>query len=163
LEKPETDCEYKIVGSTVHFCGEVIEGADAKTFTWIDAEYAKDKRYVYFGTERFEIADPATFKVLDHGLSKDKDHVYYNYYSGKMIPGADPGTFEIMSFEVARDHNAVYIRDESFNFVRLKEADAHTFTKHQEYFVDKNYLYNFAGEIIAKRDTFDVVDFFKGS
>lgn len=158
----DTSCQgYKIKGDKVYFWDELIPGADVKSFICIANEYSKDKNHVYFGTKIFKPADPKSFVALEWGFAKDKNHVYYNYYSGKIIKGADPETFVVFDLPVCKDKNKVYVRDKKDNFIEQKGADAKTFKGAESYYCDKNFLYNVYGNILARRDTFDIERFLK--
>lgn len=100
-----------------------IEDADAKSFTVINDNYAKDRDRVYFGDtyrkgqeyyvvkhSRLRVlngADPATFRYLNYDYSRDKSSVFYE---GVAFPVKDIETFELIDREYARDRVTAYYR-----------------------------------------------------
>ncbi len=100
-----------------------IEDADAKSFTVINDNYAKDKDNVYFGDtyrkgqEYYTVkhsrlrllkgVDPATFRYLNYDYSRDKSSVFYE---GVAFPVKDIETFELIDREYARDRVTAYYR-----------------------------------------------------
>jgi len=149
-------CDYKVSNGKVYLADEVIAGADTRSFSCVKDEYSKDKNYVYFRYTRVKGADPATFKVLEWGYSKDKSHVYFDYYSGNTIKNADPGSFVVFDLGISKDKNSVFILTDDNKIKKLTIADAKTFRAYHGYYYDKKYLFGEQGEILAKRDTFDI-------
>ncbi len=117
-------------GEFVTWCGREkyeykLKNSDPKTFTIIDANYAKDKNNVYNRKLIIEKADPATFQPLDWPYAKDKNYVYYELH--KILKGADPSTFEVLKpyntkRRYTRDKNYVW-----YNDILIKDADPNTF------------------------------------
>lgn len=101
----------------VYMQGELIAGADPKTFTAVDdsdGDYYKDKNQVYRYEQILQGADPATFhaaspkKALYRVYWLDHQHVYS---SGVLVPEADVKTFEALGQgSYARDSKHVFFR-----------------------------------------------------
>lgn len=89
----------------VYYEGNIIQGADPKTFVSVDhISYTKDKNNVYYYGSIVIGADAKTFEIPSSGFPKDRNAVYY---SGQRVTGADPGTFKVLS-DFATDKNNVY-------------------------------------------------------
>ena len=148
---------YSVKNGKVYLCDYLIEYADPASFQCVKYEYSKDKYHVYFGLKMMEDTDPATFVVLAHGFCKDKYRVYYNFYEGKVVDGADPRTFKVLDRDLCRDKRWVYTRNEQDEVVRNASIDAATFRRLEEYlYYDRRFLYGVGGNILARRDTFDI-------
>ena len=111
-----------------YFAGQIIAGADSKTFTIVDGQVAKDSRHVYcwdfgkggeFKGEVNTIADPTTFRKLtapNGGVEsqfwyyQDAKHVFSKWCT--LVDGADPETFQMVANPTvdfdARDKNRKY-------------------------------------------------------
>ncbi|TSC68916.1 MAG: hypothetical protein G01um101456_425, partial [Parcubacteria group bacterium Gr01-1014_56] len=133
----------------VYLNGEIIVGADPKTFLIIgtprftvnpEMYYAKDTLHVYFDGTILVGADPATFVLIpDVGVdvafrshfAKDKSHVYDSYF-GTLLQGADPVSFVVLNYAYAKDTNHVYSFAPGIlgdpDTVPLNGADPSTFT-----------------------------------
>ena len=70
--------EYHCDKSHVCYNGNIIKGADTKTFKQLGDGYAKDKSNVYYEGERIKGADAKTFKYIERGMAKDKKRTYIN-------------------------------------------------------------------------------------
>lgn len=89
---------------------EVLEGADAPSFTVINEQYAKDKYVVYFYGRSLPLVHTDSFQLLSvKGCSAhygiDNAHVYYE---DKIIPGADPVSFQGTGECYAQDDKGYY-------------------------------------------------------
>jgi hypothetical protein len=148
-----TDTEY------VYSYGNIVPGADPKTFVLLNSVYEKDKYYAYFGREDISLipgADPQSFVVFDSELAttstdlesaalygwmqdyaKNNNHVYY---AGEVIPSADPSTFTLLPLYYAKDKNNTY-----FLGTIVAGADLESFSAvegNASYFaIDKNHEY----------------------
>lgn len=102
---------------------EIVHGADPFTFKYIEADYAKDKRYVYTG-QRLDNSDPQTFRVIDAPFKSEenKERYYVDKNSvrwgevlqmkvvseGKPAENFDAETFKPLGGHFIRDKTGVY-------------------------------------------------------
>ena len=83
--------------------GEVV-GADLKTFTPVNDEYAYDKSGVYWNEFLIKGADKDSFKIFGKNYAKDKNRVYY-----KQNPlEADVNSFKVGGKFEAEDKDNYY-------------------------------------------------------
>ena len=75
--------------NTVWFGNQVVQGADAPTFTAIDI-FGQDAEHVYYMGQVIPGADPKTFTPLGLIYSEDAQHVFYGTTT---VPNANPKTF----------------------------------------------------------------------
>lgn len=159
--------------------GQMVQGADRTTFTWIagdNSEYGKDDKYVYFpssspGAHVVQGADPQTFVYIagdgiNYELGKDGEHVYFDNYP---ILTADPSTFVYMGGNYAKDKNRAYVFGRNFanvsaaSVTSILGVDIATFsympnTSDAEYAKDKSHIY-WGGQLMIGADpiTFTIV------
>lgn len=150
--KQDLGYSHTIDSQHVYFCGNIIEGADAATFTtattgwYSQGIYYKDNNHVYrndsdnCSSTILTWADPETFEVLLNNYIKDKDSVYY-MVDGE-INGADSATFNVLNCDgcwgYAKDQNTVY-----YAGVKINDSDPTTFeVLNNKYSKDKNYVYH---------------------
>ena len=87
--------------------GEVV-GADLKTFTPVNDEYAYDKNGVYWNEFLIKGADKDSFKIFGKNYAKDKNRVYY-----KQNPlEADVHSFKVGGKFEAEDKDNYYSHGE---------------------------------------------------
>ena len=100
--------ESGVVATTT---GQLVPGADPKTFVALNKIYGKDVKHVY-AILRYEPetipqelpdADPNTFQYVGGGYSKDASNVYWWYHQ---VLGADPKSLVLV------DEYAVYAKDD---------------------------------------------------
>jgi len=160
--KNQKNSPYTIRNDSVFFLNEFIPNVDLKSFEIIDSNYSRDANNIYGGEEIFAGVDVSTFKVLTDGYSKDCNCIYYLYNSKNKFCYADTRTFQIIDFGVCKDFRYVYVFNDQLQMTILKDADSKTFIKCGEfYYCDKNYLFAVSGEIMARKDTFDVEGFLR--
>lgn len=173
---PET---FEVLDSEEHakddvhafYQGQVIDGADIKTFVALSDVYSKDVRHVWWRREPLLGADPETFKVVDEWWGRDSGDYFHRsspvnacdaesftlltdrwqrdakcaYLRGDRIPGADGATFVVVSRNFAKDHSRVYVAS---GFGKAVEgADPETFEALRKYSFmgkDKYRCYRFA-------------------
>ena len=153
-----TDTQY------VYSYGNVVIGADSKTFVALNSVYEKDYRQAYYGREDIGAipdADAQSFEVFDSSYfssstdinvetqygwrqdyAKDKSYVYY---SGLRIAGADPQTFELLSIYYAKDSRTVFFLNRplatadpaSFVVTQKNNGTYEAHDKYHQYFADK--------------------------
>jgi hypothetical protein len=96
----------------VYHEGDVLSGADPRTFKVFDGSYAGDAGHIYWrgavipGAKGYDPSVP--FEVLNGNSTRarDKHHVYS---SGNVIEGADPASFQLIGQgHIARDKNDYY-------------------------------------------------------
>lgn len=86
------DTGYERDASNVYYDGQLIPGADPKTFKAVGVNYSVDSKNAFFQTRIIPGADVGTFETIhDYGFAKDK---YRVYEMDKVIPGADPNTYK---------------------------------------------------------------------
>ena len=92
----------------VYYYGNVLEGADAKSFQYVNAliDYGKDDNFVYYSDSMIEDADPKTFQIIGDFFAKDKNNVYF---SEELIKDADPRSFVHVYADIAKDKNNFYL------------------------------------------------------
>lgn len=104
--------------NNAYYNGVVIT-ANARTFGYINYDFARDKYYVYFHGSIVSGADPNTAEGLNEYYLQD---VYGAFYENQKINGVEMASFEIIDKEYARDRNYVY-----FLGYILEGADPNTF------------------------------------
>ncbi len=120
--------------NSVYYRGELINGANPKTFKILDwkindqklmrsdddqKNHAIDDKKAYFKGVPIIGSNPETYEVLHNFYSKDKENIYN---SENTIEEADYDTFEVLSRCYAKDKNYIYCNGEP-----LEEADYDTF------------------------------------
>ena len=150
---------YRKSHGQITFYGELIKGADQKSFIAINAQYAKDSNNVYYNGRILEEADPDTFEIVGSAgafgtYTKDKNYVWLGE---RKLEDADPSTFQFYkNSNYAKDINFVYHAG-----CKVKGADASSFEAitgnniPHYYGKDKNYVY-IGGKILegVNPDTF---------
>jgi len=105
------DSGYAVDALHAYWHGEIISGANPKTFSYLQFDYSHDATHVYYRTVKVNGADPRTFASLDWQYFKDSAHVYLR---GVPIREADPATFSLLSRnwypedKLARDRSHVF-------------------------------------------------------
>ena len=139
---------YKKDENYVYYGTDIVDGADPKTFSIINEEFAKDKSHIYYEGDMLEDSDSSTFVV--GSIPKDKTNVYLlltcedNIWDQcyRKVDGADPLTFQLFSYGFSKDKSHVF-----YNTEIIPEADPITFTIHDggkydyTYGYDKNYIF----------------------
>lgn len=108
--------DFQRDGDAWRYRGQVIEGADTRTFRVLDAHHARDARQVWWAdterkaqdffltrhvsVRRIEGADAGSFVLLRHGYARDRNAVYHE---GRAFPVADVAGFEPLDDGFARD------------------------------------------------------------
>jgi hypothetical protein len=87
------DSGYAVDRSHAYWDGNIIPGADPRTFSYLHFGYSRDANHVYYRAAILRGADIRTFSQIDHLYFKDATHVYLN---GAAIPDADPTTFSLL-------------------------------------------------------------------
>lgn len=157
---------YKKDDNYVYYGTDIVSGADSKTFSIINNEFAKDKNHVYSKGKVLEDSDSSTF-VIDP-IPHDKFNVYLlltcvdNQWAQcyRIVNGADPATFKVIGYGFGKDKSHIFYYTET-----VPEADTTTFTIHEggkygyTYGYDKNYIfvagYDRVGVIKEKCDNLD--------
>lgn len=115
--------------------------ADAKTFSLIDPNWAKDKGNLFYMGQTVRplsstsSIDFSSFTIIKdiQGLGKDNHVVYLAFPNGegwfyKVIPEADPATFaSVQGGPYAKDKKNVYYLDLPFEVRKIEGADGSTF------------------------------------
>lgn len=102
-------------------CGEILEGADPRTFSHIRDQYYQDSAHVWFQSSVIKDVDRGTFVILGEGYSKDARTVYYK---ASPVLGADPKTFVVdlesggSGDSYAKDANYIFVGDKILDGVR---------------------------------------------
>ena len=91
-------------GDNIYHAGELVEGADAQSFTPLNSWLAHDKYQFYERTEEVDTtANVSSFQRIDNGYYRDDHRIFYlpdsTIYE---VEGADPETFEVV-YEVLGD------------------------------------------------------------
>jgi hypothetical protein len=106
------DSGYAVDRFHAYWHGDVISGADPKTFSYLQFDYSRDATHVYYRMATVSGADPRTFTYIYQRYFKDSARVYLR---GAAIRDADPATFSLLSKEswflenrLARDARHVF-------------------------------------------------------
>lgn len=136
----------------VYINGELLAGADARTFELLERPgFSKDRERVYQHDDPIS-TDPGNFRFLASDLADDSAHVYWTdgsvlstdprnfvilsdedhylfakdssavFVNGNTIAGATPTTFEVLDGAYSRDRESVFYFD-----ARIDGAEASTF------------------------------------
>ncbi|MFT5265219.1 MAG: hypothetical protein ACI8YQ_003970 [Polaribacter sp.] len=128
----------------IYFDGEVVVGADSRTFEVIDYGKGKDSNFHYYG--KSIINSPQTFKELSKGYSIDSLSVYYKW---SLIKDAKPEGFVILNQFWSKDNSYIYLEGEK---TELIEFNTFSLIK-GKYVKDKNsvfYLSSIINEVDSK-------------
>ena len=113
-------------GENIYHAGELVEGADAESFTPLNSWLARDKLQFFDRTEVVNTtADASSFQRIDGGYYRDHHRIFYlpdsTIYE---VQGADPETFEVIYeiTEVITDDNT----DDNTDHIRSDARDAHS-------------------------------------
>lgn len=116
---------YSTSGGAVYHAGEVIPGADARSFATLGAPedhclYARDARRVYYQGMPLPGAEPSSFQAIAGGpYYRDAHGVFLQ---GDPIAGADAASFQALDFGFSRDRARVY-----YGTQPLPDADVQSF------------------------------------
>ena len=88
------DSGYAVDAFHVYWHGNIISGADPKTFSYLQFDYSRDTAHAYYRVAIVSGADPRTFTRIDDQYFKDSARVYLR---GAAIKDADPATFALLS------------------------------------------------------------------
>lgn len=125
-----------------------IEGAEAKSFRPLSAQYGQDARAVFYKAQRLEGESPASFQYLGGFYARGARGAYF---SGKIFPVEDPESFRAVVFRgggrfeesYALDDSAVYCRDQ-----KLSERPARfRLLGRGNYFTDDESVYFLSGGV----------------
>ena len=85
-------------GEQIYYAGNIVEGADAQSFTPLNSWLAHDKYRFYVRTEVTDTtADSSSFRRIDNGYYRDDHRVFYLPDSQiHEVEGADVSTFEVV-------------------------------------------------------------------
>jgi hypothetical protein len=83
----------------------LIKGADAASFRYIEANYARDTTNMFYEDKLFKVHDINSFQVLDDGFAKDK---VSGYYQQVIIPGSIGKSFTAINNHFAKDQSHVF-------------------------------------------------------
>ena len=147
LQKTSVNSGYLISDGKVLCSGEVIEGADLESFSYLLGHYAMDKHYIYHfiddkiprkavptviinaGDEYIQHAEQIlchgkvisnqahSFEIINDEYSKDSLHVFSR---GEILDGVDAQSFVILCDYYRKDKNQAYY----FNYPILKSDPA---------------------------------------
>lgn len=106
----ELNDNYYHIGTKDIKALKILEGADAKTFTQISFDFAKDKNFVYQNYKRNDSLDVASFEEINSHFCKDKKGVYYYSYGNPTYKIEEANISGIVSLTdyYIRDDNNVY-------------------------------------------------------
>jgi hypothetical protein len=76
IGKEEEDCVLGIDKNSVYKFDGIIEGADPRTFEYIERCFFRDKESVYYAHYRLEKLDPETTRILNGMYIGDNDMLY---------------------------------------------------------------------------------------
>lgn len=169
---------YLISNGKVFCYGDIIEGADPDSFSYLFGSYAMDKDYLYYyidikiprkatptavpnGNQQYirhaeqilyqgeAISNQAdSFEIISDEYAKDALHVYSH---GKIIEGMVPNGFTVISPYYRKDKNQAYF----FN-TAIPESDPETFkVLNDAISKDKKNLY-YKGNIIKNRKASEI-------
>jgi hypothetical protein len=110
------DTEYSRDKDHVYYNGDVVQGADADSFTVIRPYlFYKDRHSIFVRGEKIRNSDPATFEeVTNYYWYKDKNIVYHLYYDKNeqqdaiCVFNADAKTFRKIDDNHVADKNGIY-------------------------------------------------------
>lgn len=117
IQRPWARCE-----DNIYHGGELVEGADAESFTPLNSWLARDKLQFFDRTEVVNTtADASSFQRIDGGYYRDHHRIFYlpdsTIYE---VEGADPETFEVI-YEITED-----VTDDITDHIRSDARDAHS-------------------------------------
>lgn len=137
----------------VYFDGEIVQGADSKTFEVIDYAKGQDSKSLFYGKSR--INSPNTFKELSDGYSIDSVSVYYKW---ALINEAKPSSFQIINQYWARDDSSVFLEGQKQDSINDK-----TFKHIQgKYAKDEKYVYHLSSIVnMANPKTVESLDYWQ--
>ncbi|WP_219006927.1 DKNYY domain-containing protein [Aquimarina litoralis] len=98
---------------------KILEGVDAKTFTQISFDFAKDKDFVYQNYKRNDSLDVTSFQEVNSHFCKDKNGVYHYSYGDPLRKIKEANITEIVSL------TNYYIRDDKnvYFYVGYKNSE----------------------------------------
>jgi hypothetical protein len=169
---------YLISGDNVFCYGDIIEGADPESFSYLLGLYAMDKDYLYYDID-IKISrkviptaisnatdgyirhgeqvlyqghiisnDVHNFEVINDKYSKDSFHVYYH---GTIVESMEPDNFIVISPYYRKDKNQAYY----FNNP-IPESDPNTFkVLNDAISKDQKHLY-YEGNIIQNKKSSEI-------
>lgn len=147
---------YSIEKGIVKWKGQILEDADAQTFTVFKGSccfWAKDKKHVYYGyspgkplpmVRMLKDADPSSFVMLNGNYFKDNSHVWD--WAGYSVGNTDPMSFEALSGPYAKDKDHAF-----WNSSVIATADSKTFVSSWgdfDFAMDKDHIFR-GRDIIA--------------
>lgn len=157
------DKYFSIYENDVYQANKKLEGANTKTFRYLQDCYATDGKSIWCRSNKIDNVDIETFKPLGGGFwcyAKDKSNVYKTSKIWKDFD-FDVETFKFLKGDYLKDKNNVYYDDIREDPFIIKEADSETFeVLRYSWAKDKNNIY-YDGKIMEYVDyeTFEIVDF----
>lgn len=153
LNEKSANSGYIISNGKVFCYGEVIEGADPTSFSYLLGSYAMDKDYLYYYTD-IKIPRKATPTAMSNANERYIRHGEQVLYQGEVISN-DANSFKIISDEYAKDAFHVYSHGK---IVEGMVSDGFTVIS-PYYRKDKNQAYYFNTPIPeSDPDTFKVLN-----
>ncbi|WP_299184425.1 DKNYY domain-containing protein [uncultured Aquimarina sp.] len=140
----ELNDNYYHIGTKDIKALKILEGADAKTFTQISFDFAKDKNFVYQNYKRNDSLDVASFDEINSHFCKDQKGVYYYSYGNLPRKIEEANIAEIVSLTnyYIRDNTNVYFYVGYKNSERFDKVVAIPFKNSNEigFFEDKGLI-----------------------
>ena len=89
----------------VYWRGEIVNGAEVKTFVNYGDGYGKDSKNVFYNGYILQTSDVMSFRGLKKHYAINSENVYYK---GSILDYADPKTFKVNKDETAIDAKFKY-------------------------------------------------------
>lgn len=177
IERPKN--QYLVEKGKVYFNDEVVKGADARTFEWIEGTwYGKDSNNIYYEGEKIGKIDGKEIERINNYLVKSGSTLYFFYWK---IDKLKKDKLEIIAnredgieYYIKNGEN-IYFLERNVNFsefdgalILLKNIDYNTFQvinkKYFRYVKDKNNIYYIKnGEAVELKEvgknSFKIIDF----
>ena len=177
IEKPKNP--YLVEKGKVYYNGEVVKGAKAGTFGWIEGTwYGKDENNVYFEGKKVGKLEGKPIERINNYLVKSGNALYYFYWK---IDNLKNSKMEIIANKedgveyYIKDGKNVYFLERNINFpefdgklILLRNIDYNTFEvinkKYFRYVKDKTGIYYVANGKADElkgldKNTFKIIDF----
>ena len=93
-----------------------INGANPKTIKVLSQYYSKDDKNVYVAGEIVKGADPKTFRrISETNYARDKNNLYYYYGEDKFLGKINENNFKILDSKLIKNGNEMYYSGEKAN------------------------------------------------
>lgn len=149
--------DYAKDSKKVYFNGDIVNGADPKTFERIKVDprlvqdyYSKDATNIFQGTSRLDISDVNSFQLFPGQYYKDSTAVYHKE---KKIIGAVSESFKVVGRDYTwfgLDQANVYYLGNALPGADPGSFEILTLASDKKFAKDKNSTFNIFGEKLEK-------------